>query len=599
MEDDRALVNRMFNSIYDVLRAINIVGPESRTIFLDYLVLRLLEPHIKNNTIEIKDEWIKEYTDNEEEFNELKKNLLFSNLVEVPFENMVNMINYVCAVLSHHTVLSEYFRNFAPKIENSSILKKIFIILDKFPFEEIKSDILGEVYEDQLQKFGGNHMGQFFTPLNIRNECFQFVNIKENQKVLDMCAGAGGFLTHYINLCKDKKISINPNNIFGCEIIKNTFNIMEINMLMTGYTFKNIKIYNSLDCVLGKKSNEGTFDLIITNPPFGIKGLKCEDFDKDNSYYIKYRINKSEALFLQLIIHLLKKDGEAVIILPDGELSTGTNNKIINLREYLFNKCKITDIISFPAGTFKSTNARTLMIKFIKGYKTNIINYYKYDKYVNNSILQKKITHDICNSYNFALNFGFYKTIQVDYKKFISFEDILIIKNGKRIDKINKIKPEEYVEEEHFICYGAGEKMNYYSKISNFKGPLCKISKSAVSKNNCVLFIYRECYIQDGSMIIESKNQDLILNEYLWCFLYLNKHLVYKCAFGIGQKQLNLKLFLEKKIPLISIEDQHKYIKECEEYKKLEIKRKEKEKLKKKKRKNELVNLNNKFFESI
>ena len=56
--------------------------------------------------------------------------------------------------------------------------------------------------------------------------------------------------------------------------------------------------------------------MILTNPPFG----GVEEDGTETNFPSKFRTKETADLFLALIIRLLKTNGRAAVVLPDGTL---------------------------------------------------------------------------------------------------------------------------------------------------------------------------------------------------------------------------------------------------------------------------------------
>ncbi len=99
---------------------------------------------------------------------------------------------------------------------------------------------------------------------------------------------------------------------------------------------------------------ENSFDKIFTNPPFGSKISKKAILKKFELAGEHRKMQRSEVLFLERCINLLKQDGEMAIVLPDIILN-GANNK--KTRKFIFHNCQILAIISLPSQTFVKSGA--------------------------------------------------------------------------------------------------------------------------------------------------------------------------------------------------------------------------------------------------
>ena len=110
------------------------------------------------------------------------------------------------------------------------------------------------------------------------------------------------------------------------------------------------------------------FDNILANPPFGIKGLKYDDFQSSlKSVYVPIKTDNAVSLFIQAIIYMLKINGKCAVVLPDGQdLFSKTNTTLVAIREYLMKTCDLKEIIYIPSGIFTYTSIKTCVFYFVK-----------------------------------------------------------------------------------------------------------------------------------------------------------------------------------------------------------------------------------------
>jgi type I restriction enzyme M protein len=115
------------------------------------------------------------------------------------------------------------------------------------------------------------------------------------------------------------------------------------------------------------------YDVILSNPPFG--GI--EENGTENNFPSIYRTKETADLFVVLIIKLLKKNGRAAVILPDGFLyGEGVRTKI---KEYLLNECNLHTIVRLPKGVFNPyTGIKTNLLFFQKGTSTKDVWYFEH-----------------------------------------------------------------------------------------------------------------------------------------------------------------------------------------------------------------------------
>ena len=95
--------------------------------------------------------------------------------------------------------------------------------------------------------------------------------------------------------------------------------------------------------------SEGSFDVVLTNPPFGAQDnipriLKHYDLGKGKT-------QKRETLLLERQIRLLRPGGRLAVVIPEGILSNKTRDR--RLREYILQECVVKAVVRLPQDAFK------------------------------------------------------------------------------------------------------------------------------------------------------------------------------------------------------------------------------------------------------
>src|SRR6266851_9559284 len=113
-------------------------------------------------------------------------------------------------------------------------------------------------------------------------------------------------------------------------------------------------------------------DIVLTNPPFGGRE---EDGIENN--FPTFRTKETADLFLALIVRLLKADGRAAVVLPDGTLfGEGVKTR---LKEHLMKECNLHTIVRLPNSVFKPyASIGTSLLFFEKGEPTKEIWFYEH-----------------------------------------------------------------------------------------------------------------------------------------------------------------------------------------------------------------------------
>ena len=96
---------------------------------------------------------------------------------------------------------------------------------------------------------------------------------------------------------------------------------------------------------------EGTFDIVLTNPPFGAS----DRVKKILNHYELAAPNgqKREVLMLERCVRLLKPGGRMAIVVPEGILSNKNDRRT---RSYIRENCIIKAVVRLPQEAFKMSN---------------------------------------------------------------------------------------------------------------------------------------------------------------------------------------------------------------------------------------------------
>ena len=146
------------------------------------------------------------------------------------------------------------------------------------------------------------------------------------------------------------------------------------NMILHGIDIPvNIKHDNTLSRPLRDYTSSDRVDVIITNPPFG--GM--EEDGIENNFPSTFRTRETADLFLLLITHLLRNEGRAAVVLPDGFLfGEGTKT---NLKRELLEEFNLHTIVRLPKGVFAPyTSINTNVLFFEKGAPTQDVWFFEH-----------------------------------------------------------------------------------------------------------------------------------------------------------------------------------------------------------------------------
>ncbi|MDA1440398.1 hypothetical protein PALA57_04769 [Pseudomonas aeruginosa] len=196
--------------------------------------------------------------------------------------------------------------------------------------------------------------------------------LDKRETVMDPACGTGGFLTaaidHFRNQLSIKSSAEDKRAIedliHGIEKKQLPHLLCTTNMLLHGIDVPSqIEHKNTLGIGWNEWSANDKVDCIITNPPFG----GYEDDGVGSDYPADLRTRETADMFMALIIKkLLKENGRAAVVLPDGFLfGDGIKG---TLKKLLLRDCKLHTIIRLPKGVFAPyTTIKTNLLFFTKG----------------------------------------------------------------------------------------------------------------------------------------------------------------------------------------------------------------------------------------
>jgi type I restriction enzyme M protein len=246
---------------------------------------------------------------------------------------------------------------------------------------------LSQVYEDLLLKMGEKNSdgGQFFTPREVIRAMVHTIDPQPGQTVYDPCCGTGGFLAvAYEHIAR--KLGSAPastaidtlkhDTFFGREKENLVFPIALANLVLHGIDQPNLWHGNTLTrrATYGALFEQApkTFQVILTNPPFG--GKEGKDAQKNFSF----ETGSTQVLFVQDILGELARGGCCGIVLDEGLLFRTNESAFVETKRKLVDECDLWCIVSLPGGVFSTAGAgvKTNLLFFTKGKKTTKIWYY-------------------------------------------------------------------------------------------------------------------------------------------------------------------------------------------------------------------------------
>jgi restriction endonuclease S subunit len=437
----------------------------------------------------------------------------------------------------------------------------------------------------------GKVLGQYFTQPLVKKMMVKLINpqIKADGTIEtcgDPTMGTGGFLISYLQviLQQAKVKAIEPNwdfiktqGLYGKELDPDTYQLAVSNMLISsGHMFEQLENGDSIREPISRK-----FDNVLANPPFGIKGLKYDDFESSlKNEYIPIKSDNAVSLFIQAIIYMLKINGKAAVVLPDGQdLFSKTNKTLVAVREYLMKTCDLKEIIYLPSGIFTYTSIKTCVFYFVKKREGSDV--------LETTIKSTKTQKENGRAYKFSKT---HQTSKVAFYDFNPYEDVKnllvevpiekIVSNSYGLNYAEYIKDESVEDkyEEGIVVKTLGEVCKFLPKskrqasYGNSEGKYPFYTSSQNCTKYCDEYDYEEESLIIGTggnanikysnkFSCSTDNFIIIINKehlvkYIYYYLSLNIEILQKGFMGVGLQHISKEYINNIKIPIPSLEKQ-------------------------------------------
>ena len=279
--------------------------------------------------------------------------------------------------------------------------------LEGISLDRTELDTKGVAFEEFMGGFFKGDFGQYFTPRELIAFAVEILNPDRNDLILDPACGSGGFLLYALDHVRRAADEYHApgsiehfqfwydfarKNLYGIEVNEELARVAKMNMIIHDDGHTNIVGHDALDFlenIHAKKDEleEGRFDLILTNPPFGATIRRTEKSDgyleqfdlmrylgknyplytditgegddasaKRGARAVKTRASiKTEIAFVERIHSFLKPGtGRAAVVLPDGIL---TNSSLQGVRDWLLDHFQLLAVVSLPQFAFQHYDA--------------------------------------------------------------------------------------------------------------------------------------------------------------------------------------------------------------------------------------------------
>jgi len=256
------------------------------------------------------------------------------------------------------------------KLSNVALFKLIKLF-EQFSLSNSDLDVKGRAFQKLYSPALRSGMGQYFTPNPIIKFMINAISPKINDLIIDPFSGSGHFLTASLNYViknsKDERQGKIDEFAFyklhGIEKSERMVRVAMTDMRLHGDGHSNIRCTDALLSFDNYEDLlENSFDIVLSNPPFG-SILSKESFSGLGNFEL-LKGKKSlplEILGLERCIQFLRPNGRFGIVLPESIIINKNQNFV---RSWLLSRVELLGIIGLPLETFSpyGANIKTVIL---------------------------------------------------------------------------------------------------------------------------------------------------------------------------------------------------------------------------------------------
>src|SRR4030042_1583564 len=279
-------------------------------------------------------------------------------------------------------VVRDVFEDAYNYMKSGQLMRQVVNKINTVDFNNLKErQHFGDIYEQILNDLqSAGNAGEYYTPRAVTSFMVDRIDPKPGEILFDPACGTGGFLTcsirhmreRYVKKPKDEQKM--QQGLRATEKKQLPHMLCVTNMLLHGIDDPSfVRHDNTLARPYIGYGQSDRVDIVLTNPPFGGR----EEDGIESNFPKHFQTRETADLFLALIVRLLKSDGRAAVVLPDGTLfGEGVKTR---LKEHLLEECNLHTIVRLPNSVFKPyASIGTNLLFFEKGTKTQEVWYYEH-----------------------------------------------------------------------------------------------------------------------------------------------------------------------------------------------------------------------------
>ena len=235
-------------------------------------------------------------------------------------------------------------------------------------------DVVGQFYGEFLKYTGGDKkaLGIVLTPRHITELCALLANVNKDSKILDICAGTGGFLISAMHqmfksaVTEKDKARIKKDSLIGVEQQPNMFALAASNMMLRGDGKANLHQSSCFDEAVTESIKAQRCDVGLLNPPYS-----QADEDLHELYFVGH------------MLKCLRKGGIGIAVVPMNCAISPHKARAELLKSHTLEAVmSLPDLLFTPVGAIPCLMIFTAKIPHETSNKKTWFGYWKDDGFV-------------------------------------------------------------------------------------------------------------------------------------------------------------------------------------------------------------------------
>ena len=271
------------------------------------------------------------------------------------------------------------------KVRDPGKLRLLVVeLIGRVNWSSLSADVKGDAYEGLLEKNARDTKGgagQYFTPRALVKAIVDCVDPRPGETVIDPACGTGGFLlAAHEHMQATFRSASQPSSydpsatIRGVELVEEVARLAAMNLILHGIGDDPNSDLPVLCMDSLKQQSNANVDVVLTNPPFGVRGSVTYSSNGENlssnaeltvprpDFWVD--TSNKQLNFIQHVWTMLKPGGRAAIVVPDNVLFESGAAAIIRRR--LMEGCNVHTLLRLPAGLFYAQGVKANVLFFDK-----------------------------------------------------------------------------------------------------------------------------------------------------------------------------------------------------------------------------------------